>query len=242
MMVSMAAAAVVAALMFFIISDTTRCAVSNLGWKEFPGDSGSTIHATPVSVPNSKCAFEVSFDLKKQGASVAAYQKVEQKLLAWWVKGIEFSYLSPGGPNSIEFKLFDKSDSGYSVLLGQIKDTAGDVFSQEVPYDSLRAINGGAIFHRKGFEVDRMDFTFVSSTPSDGKLTILDIRLVPIWQVWLIVLSPVLLLAILAGAYSLWHPETPEEAQPGDGKAKDKPRKKPKPAAPGPSKAKKPKK
>lgn len=208
MIVSMAVALVVAAIAFAIISNTTHCAVSNLGWKEYTGGgSESTINTTPVPVSDSKCAFEVSFFLKEKGNAVAAYQKVEPRLVAWWVKGIEFSYRSPGSPNSLVFKLFDKDDIGYSVMLGPIRDTGDGSFSQEVPYASLRAIQGGAIFHRKGFEADRMDFTLVSrsdSTPGAGTLTILDIRLVPIWQVWLIVLSPVLLLAGIAVGYVIW--------------------------------------
>ncbi len=103
--ITTAAAIVAIAATFMIISNATKCAITNLGWQPYSNDGlGSTITVNPVM--GSNCAFEISFDLK-HGGYVATYKKLEPKFLAWWIKGIEFSYSGMGNPNTLEFKLLN---------------------------------------------------------------------------------------------------------------------------------------
>jgi hypothetical protein len=177
----------------------------NLGWVPYSDDgSGSAITVTPDL--GSNCDFEVSFDLKKEGTYVATYKKVDPKLLAWWIKGIEFSYSGMGSPNTMEFKLFDTESSQCKVVLGHATNTDGRTVPVSIPYGLLTNPVDGEICNLDGFDLNRMDFTFSSwqgDTPGTGNVIISNIRVVPAWQILLIIFSPILLIAMIV-AYLLW--------------------------------------
>ncbi len=208
--ITTAAAIVAIASTFMIISNATKCAITNLGWQPYSNDGlGSTIIVNPVA--GSNCAFQISFDLK-HGGYVATYKKLEPKFLVWWIKGIEFSYSGMGNPNTIEFKLFDTASSQYKVVLGHATDTGGKTLSVRIPYGVLTDPFSGRIFKRDGFVLDRMDFSFSSwpnDTPGTGTVIIHDIRVVLVWQIWLIILSPILVIGI--AAYVLWQKSNSEK-------------------------------
>lgn len=205
MIVTAAVAIVAIAFIFVIISNATQCAVEKLGWVPYSDDgSGSTITVTPDM--GSNCDFEVSFELKKEGTYVATYKKVDKKLLAWWIKGIEFFYSGTGNPNTMEFKLFDTASSQCKVVLGHATDTGGKTVPVSIPYGLLTNPVDGEICDLDGFDLNRMDFTFSSwqgDTPGTGIVIISNIRVVPSWKIWLIIFSPILLIAMIV-AYLLW--------------------------------------
>lgn len=206
MIVTAAVAITAVASIFVIISNATQCAITNLGWVPFNDDKlGSTIIVNPT--PGSNCDFEVAFDLKEQGAYVATYKKLDQKILAWWVDGIKFSYKGMGAPNSIEFKLFGTEPSqDYRVRLGHAADTDGETLSVSIPYGTLTNPASGKRFERAGLVLDRMDFSFSSwpgDTPGTGNLIISNISVILSWKIWLIIISPLLLIVIIT-AYGLW--------------------------------------
>src|SRR5262245_61692433 len=78
-------------LIFVVVWKTTDCAITNQNWLPYDNDGlGSTITVRPDAESN--CALQISFNLKKKRAYVAAYKKLEPKFLAWWIRGIQFTY------------------------------------------------------------------------------------------------------------------------------------------------------
>lgn len=203
MVITGAVAIAATAVTLLMISKATTCAITNVGWMPYSNDGmESSITVTPVI--GSNCAFQVSFDLKKQGGYVATYKKLEQGLLAWWIKGIEFSYSGMGNPNTMEFKLISES-STYRIVLPHTTNTGGKTSSWKIPYVSLTAPADGKIFNRTDFKLDRIDFTFSSwqgDTPGTGNVVIQDIRVILAWQIWIIIFSPIVLVTVIA--YVLW--------------------------------------
>lgn len=212
--ITMAVALVASAIVFLLISNATHCAIDNSGWMPYQNDKlGSTITLGPQV--ESKCAFQVSFDLKKETAYVAAYKKLEPKFLAPWVRGIEFTYTGMGSPNTMEIKLFSKEDKQYKLVRQHTTNTDGKPVSVVIPYEKLTSVPGGSLFKRKGFVLDRIDFSFsswVGDTPGIGNVIFSSVGIVLKWYVWLIVFSPILIVGI-AMLYS-WQKRRPVEAKP----------------------------
>lgn len=207
MIVTTAVAIVAIASIFMIISNATqKCAVPKLGWVPHSGTGSITV--TPLMESN--CDFEVSFELKKEGTYTATYKKVDKKLLAWWIKGIEFSYSGMGDPNTMEFKLLDTASSQCSVVMGNATNTDSRIVLVPIPYESLIDPVDGEICDLDDFALNRMDFTFSSwrgDTPGTGIVIISNIRVIPSWKIWLVIFSPILLIAVIV-AYILWQNRT----------------------------------
>ena len=162
------------------------CSITNLGWIDFPG-AESTINASPVI--GSKCALEISFDLKEQGWA-AVYKKLEPNQLLQ-TQGIRFSYSGTGAANTLELKLFEIDANGDEILFYAEWDgatsTAGKSIIQEVDYSELicqpsqgKCPTGATII--KPELVDRIDFSVSNRSgqlPGSGEVTIEWIQIIP---------------------------------------------------------------